>query len=106
MALDVYKPVDGQRVSNRARWWVHYYTSRSGFTWQDIDSRDDISGKTFWNFVSGGRNITLEKLGIIAEALHVDITELLKPIPTDAPDLINSKFDPRPKDENQLEIDV
>lgn len=72
--------VEGETIANRARYWIYRRVVIGGIPSSQIDF-DGVSRKTVWNFVSGGRDTTLEKLGKVATALNCDVVDLLQPIP-------------------------
>lgn len=80
MALSELKYVEGDVVSNRARYWVYRAVNERGLRWSDLKS-DNVSTKTFWNFCKDQREIRLSKLAAIAEVLEIDIRDLFLPTP-------------------------
>ncbi len=72
--------VDGEPVTNRARYWVWTLLRQRDIVSNTMDV-DGFSRKTVWSFVSNGRSMTIEKLARLADYLEVDFKDLFQPTP-------------------------
>ena len=75
-----WKEVEGQELANRARYNIYRIMRHKNLpASQNVIA--GISAKKIYTFLSGRQDITLTKLEIIADGLHVGITTLFRPIP-------------------------
>lgn len=72
--------VEGEPVTNRARYWVFTLLQNRGVVSNTMNV-EGISRKTVWSFVSNRRSMTIEKLALLAEYLEVDFRDLFAPTP-------------------------
>ena len=72
--------VDGEPVTNRCRYWAY-----RGLNRMEKEASEElfkkVSRKTLWNFVSGGRSLTMEKLGYLSDALDMPVRHFFEDIP-------------------------
>lgn len=72
--------VQGEPVTNRARYWIWETLRSSG---EPSVNRDfgGVNRKTIWNFVAGGRSMTIENLAIVADSLGLTMAQVFEPTP-------------------------
>ena len=75
-----WKEIEGQEWANRARYNI-YRIMREKNLPASQNVIEGISSKKIYTFLSGQQDITVTKLGIIADGLHIGLTTLFKPIP-------------------------
>lgn len=75
-----WKSVPGQDYSNRARYNICYFMRKNNIA-ASSNVIPGVSAKKIYLFLSGKQDITISKLGLIANYLGMDICNLFYPIP-------------------------
>ena len=75
-----WKSVPGQEFSNRARYNICYFMRKMNIA-ASSNAIPGVSAKKIYLFLSGQQDITISKLGLIADYLGMDICNLFYPIP-------------------------
>jgi hypothetical protein len=76
-----WKPVEGQDWSNRARYHVYRLMRLRNLPASDKNVIPGVSPKTLYNFLVGDSDMTITRLGLIADACGVQMRTLFDPIP-------------------------
>lgn len=85
-----WKPVEGQEWSNRARYNIHVMMRKANIPASKVKI-EGVSAKKIYEFLVGKQDITVKKLGAIADFLGVSINTLFKAIP-DVPEVVKPPY--------------